>query len=461
MIVFISIAAAMIVVALVWLLVPLLKGTRGEGIAREASNVAILRDQLAELDNDVANGVVPREQYEAARRELERRVLEESKAAPAPVSGPPSSAAAWTAAVLGGALPIAAAMLYFALGSHEAFGPAATQSASAGAADAQHELTPQKVAEMAATLAARLEKEPDNAEGWAILARTYYSLKRFPEAAAAYERAVALIPDNADLLADYADTLGSANNSLDGKPTELINRALKVNPNQWKALALAGTVAFNHKDYTQAVAYWEQLKTTLPPESDMARSVGASIAEARELGGIKTAAVAPSASPASAAAADPSASVALPKGHPTISAAPNAPSATAAAPNAAAPAPAAAASAAPGAAVSGTVTLSPTLAKTAAPEDTVFVIARAVQGPKFPLAIMRKQVKDLPLKFSLDDSMAMAPEMKMSNFADVIVAARVTKSGEAMPQSGDLEGASKPVKLGANGVNVVIDSTRP
>ena len=99
------------------------------------------------------------------------------------------------------------------------------------------------------------------------------------------------------MLADYADALGAATNSLEGKPTELINRALKADPTQWKALALAGTVAFNHKDFKQAVAYWEQLKTTLPPESDMARSIASSIAEARELGGIKTAAASATASP--------------------------------------------------------------------------------------------------------------------------------------------------------------------
>ena len=142
-----------------------------------------------------------------------------------------------------------------------------------GPAGGQHDMSPQKVAEMAANLAARLEKEPDNAEGWLILAHTYYSLKRFPEAIGAYEHAAKLLPNDANMLADYADALGAATNSLEGKPTELINRALKADPTQWKALALAGTVAFNHKDYKQAVVYWEQLKTTLPPESDMARSI--------------------------------------------------------------------------------------------------------------------------------------------------------------------------------------------
>jgi cytochrome c-type biogenesis protein CcmH len=432
---FVSIAAVMVVAALAWVLVPLLRGPRTPAIAGEASNVAILRDQLAELDRDVANGVISREQYAQARGELEQRVLEESRAAPGSAgSGAPSSAAAWTAAILGSALPIAAALLYFTLGSHQAFTPGASVAAAAdaGATGAQHDLSPQKVAEMAASLAAKLEKEPGNVDGWATLAHTYYSLNRFPEAVAAYEHAIALVPDNADLLADYADALGAANNSLEGKPTELIQRALKANPTQWKALALAGTVAFDQKDYKQAVKYWEQLKATLPPESDLAKSIDASIAEARDLGGIKTASVAPATAAAAAAPASGGGA-------------------------AAGTTPAAA----PGAAIRGTVSLSPALAKSAAPDDTVFIFAQAAQGPKMPLAIVRKQVKDLPYPFSLDDSMAMSPAMKISSFPDVVVAARVSKSGNAMPQAGDLEGTSKPVKLGASGLAVVIDSTRP
>jgi cytochrome c-type biogenesis protein CcmH len=436
---FVSIAACMVVAALVWVLVPLLRGTQHEGVVRASSNVAILRDQLVELHRDLANGTVSPEQFEAARIDLEQRVLEESKAAPKAKVGPPSSAGAYTAAIVGAALPIAAAVLYFTLGSHEALVPGATTTAAAPA-DGQHDMSPQKIAEMAAGLAARLEKEPDNAQGWVILAHTYYSLKRFPEAAAAYERAVRLVPDNADLLADYADTLGAANKSLDGKPAELVSRALEVDPTQWKALALAGTIAFNHKDYKQAVVYWERVKATLPPESEIARSIEGSITEARDLGGIKTAEAAPVTSAAAA---------------PARKAAGTAPAAGSGTPSAPV------SGAAPGAAISGTVTLSPALAKSAAPEDTVFVVARAAEGPRFPLAIIRKQVKDLPITFSLDDTMAMSPEMKVSNYAEVVVGARVSKSGTAAPQSGDLEGISKPVRLGTAGIAIVIDTPRP
>ncbi len=431
---FVFIAAAMVAAALAWVLVPLLKRRAQGGVAREASNVAILRDQLGELEADLANGTLPHEQYEQARRELEQRVLEESKAVAAG-TGVPMQSAAWTAAILGGTIPIAALLLYVALGNHDAFAPAGARTAKGGG---EHEVTPQEIEAMATKLAAKLEKEPDNADGWVMLARTYYSLNRHADAARAFERAVALVPDSADLLADYADSLGATQGGLQGKSLELVDRALKADPTHWKALALAGTAAFNRKDYKQAVAYWERMKATVPPGSQIAGSIDASIAEARELGGLKA--------PAGAAAAPPTA--------------PSPPAAVAAGKSAAAPA-APAQGALAGAAVSGTVKLAPALAGKAAPTDTVFIIARAAEGPKMPLAIMRKQVKDLPATFSLDDSMAMSPNFALSNFASIVVGARVSKSGNAAAQSGDLEGWSPAIKPGVAGIDIVIDRTLP
>jgi cytochrome c-type biogenesis protein CcmH len=151
---------------------------------------------------------------------------------------------------------------------------------------------------MAAKLAARLEKEPDNVDGWVMLARTYYALNRHADAARAFDRAIAIIPANADLLADYADSLGAAEGGLRGKSLELIERALKADPTHWKALALAGTAAFNNKDYKGAVTYWERMKATVPPGSPIAGSIDASIAEARELGGLKPGLAAASPPPA-------------------------------------------------------------------------------------------------------------------------------------------------------------------
>jgi cytochrome c-type biogenesis protein CcmH len=423
---FVAIAAAMVAVALAWVLVPLLRGAAGTGVAREASNVAILRDQLRELESDVANGIISRERHEQARRELEQRVLDESKAAPGAAAAPPSAAGAWTAAIVAGALPIAALLIYVALGNFDAFSPLAARGD--GPAGARHDVSPAEIAKMTAELAARLDKDPGNAEGWIILARTYYSQNHFADAARAFERATALVPGDASLLADYADALAAAQGGgLTGKPLELIQRALAADPTQWKALALAGTAAFDRKDYAQAVAYWERMKATVPPGSAVAQSIDASIAEARELGGVKASA------PSSAAAKAPPAAAAPPAQTAAIA----------------------------GATVAGTVNLSPALAAKASPDDAVFIFARPAQGSRMPLAIVKKQVRDLPAAFTLDDSMAMAPNMALSNFGEVVVGARVSRSGQAMPQSGDFEGLSPPVKVGARGVAVVIETTLP
>jgi cytochrome c-type biogenesis protein CcmH len=402
--VFIGIAAAMVVVAIAWVLVPLLARRTRAGPAPEAANLDILRDQLAELDADVARGVLPRERYEQARAELERRVLEEAQGAPAPSSAP-EPASAWTAAALAAAIPFAAAALYLAVGTPSALSPGA---------EPQHEITRERVEQMVARLAARLEKSPDDPEGWRVLGRSYAVMGRHAEAARAYEQAVSLVPGDADLLADFADALAiTQGRSLQGKPLELVRRALAIDPKQWKALALAGTAAFERKDYAQAIAYWKRLQQVAPPDSEIARSVNSSIAEARELAGGQ---------PGSKAAKTPA---------PTIGK------------------------------VMGRVSLAQGLAARAEPTDTVFIFARAAGGPPMPLAVLRKQVRDLPLEFTLDDSMAIMSNLKLSDFAEVIVGARVSRSGDATPQSGDLQGVSRPVKVGATGVAVVIDSAVP
>jgi len=434
-IVFVVIAALMVALALAWILVPLLRSPGGARVAGEASNVAILRDQLRELDTDVTNGTISRDQYDQARRDLEQRVLDESKAVPGPAAALPSAAGAWTAAIVAGALPIVALVIYVGLGNFDAFSPLAARDAGGGASGARHDVSPQELAKMTAELAARLEKEPDNVEGWIILARTYYAQSRYPEAVNAFDRAVALAPRDAALLADYADALGaSQGGTLKGKPLELVERALAVDPTQWKALALAGTAAFDRKDYAKAIGYWERMKETVPAGSQIAQSIDSSIAEARELGGIKP-------------------------GTPAPAVVAKAPAAAPAAPAKTPPAPVAAA--ASGSGVAGTVKLAPALAAKASPDDLVFIFARPAQGTKMPLAILRKQVRDLPVAFALDDSMAMQPGMALSNFNEVVVGARISRSGQAMPQSGDFEGLSPPVKVGARNVAVVIESTLP
>jgi cytochrome c-type biogenesis protein CcmH len=407
---FVAVAAAMIAVAVAWVLRPLLSGRAATSPDRETASLAVLRDQLAELETDLARGILAPERYEQARQELERRVLDEVDLEAPARAAAPATVNAWTAAILGATIPIAAIVLYVILGTPSA------HLAKAPGAGPRHDVDAGQLEAMVARLAAQVEGSPEDAKGWTLLARSYSVMGRYPEAVRAYERAAALVPRDADLLADFADTLAvTQGRNLQGKPLELVQRALEIDPEHWKALALAGTAAFDRKDYGRAIAYWERLERVAPAGSEIGRSVGESIAEARALAGAKRAA----------------------PGSPQVASAPA------------------------GAKVTGKVTLAEALAVNAAPTDTVFIFARAASGPPMPLAVLRKQVKDLPLDFMLDDSMAMAPDLKLSRFSEVIVVARISRSGSATPQSGDVQGFSEAVKIGATGVSVVIDTALP
>jgi cytochrome c-type biogenesis protein CcmH len=429
---FLAIATVMVAIALAWLLWPLLRaGSRGS-VQGHVANAAIYRDQFADLDADLARGTISEASHAEARAELERRLLDEGRMdAPASQKAPQRAGATAVAVAL--AVPVLAGLLYWQFGEPEAFSPLAKMN------EASHQLSGAQVEEMVQQLADRLKKEPDNIEGWAILARTYYTMRRFPEAAAAYEKLNALVPNEPDLLADQADALAmSQGRNLSGRPMELVQQALKVDPNHWKALAMAGTDAFERKDYKAAVVYWERLRDTQPADSPVAKSIANSIAEARQLGGLPPAAAGGVAAPAASMKTPP----------------------VAAAPQAAAKAPSAPL-ASDAAIVGGVVTLSDSMKAKVAPTDTVVIFARAAEGSRMPLALTRMKASDLPARFALDDTMAMSPEMKLSSVPTVIVGARISKSGNPMPASGDLEGLSKPAKLGTKDLAVTIDRVLP
>lgn len=431
---FVVTAVIMLAIGLAWVLPPLLRGGARKPIDRAAVNLGILKDQLAELEADRKRGAIAEEQYAANKADLQQRVLEETQAEPGTATSKPSRLGRLTAAVVAVAVPLAAALTYVQLGDPSAFNPLVSKGA-----EAAHDFSKDEVAKMVQRLAERLKSEPDNANGWSTLARTYYSMGRFPEASAAFEKLIGLVPDDASLLADYADALAMAQGrKIAGKPLELINRSLQLDPLQWKALAMAGTEAFDRQDYKAAVALWEKLQESLPADAPMKQQLAGSINEARERAGMPQVAAAPSFAP-------------------TPPAKPATPSAASAAPAQAAPP---AALAAAGAKVAGTVSLSAELRTKVAPEDTVVIFARAAEGSRMPLALLRVQAKDLPKTFSLDDSMAVAPEMKLSSASEVVVGARVSKSGGMMPQKGDLEGVSERVRLGGE-VKVTIDRVLP
>lgn len=419
------VAALFIAGALLFLLPPLLaRGTGRAKLERADITVSIYRDEFAELEADLQNGVIPREQYEQARQELERRLLEDMSSGDAAVAAAPAPRAPRLAGIaLGVAVPLLAVGLYLALGN-----PGAVTESARAPAESPHatgQISPQQMQAMVDDLAARLEQNPKDLEGWGMLARSYTTMGRYQEAARAWARINELLPNNPQVLADYADVLAMAQGRrLAGAPTNLIEQALKADPNHPKSLALAGSAAFEAKDYGKAVAYWERLLGLLQPGTESYRSVSGGIAEAKVLAG--------GATPQAAQAAAQSASS-----------------------QAAAPA----AGGGPG--VSGKVTLGAGLKGKAAPGDTLFVFARAAQGPKMPVAIARLQVKDFPVSFTLDDSSAMSPSMKLSSLPEVVVGARISKSGNATPQSGDLEGFTAPVKVGSRGIELVIDKVVP
>jgi cytochrome c-type biogenesis protein CcmH len=272
-------------------------------------------------------------------------------------------------------------------------------------------------------LAQRLKGMPDDVAGWTLLARAYTAMGRFDEAVVAYDKVLALAGETADMLADSADAIVARHQGrLTGEAALRIERALSLEPDNRKALALAGSAAFDIGDYAAAVRYWERVAATLPAESPLRAQLQASVAQARHLGR-------------------------LPAGEP------------AAPPSASAPGVEGAQAPVPGSAkLTGNVTLAAGLLSKVTPDDTVFIAARAVEGTRMPLAVLRVKAKDLPVRFTLDDSMAMAPGVTISSHAQVVVTARVSRSGDAAPQAGDLTGQSGVVSPGASGIAVQINA---
>ena len=402
---FVVLGVVLVAGALLFVVPPLLRRSLRAGATRDAVNVAVYRDQLRELDADLRAGTLAADQHEKARREIEARLLADMGGGEAPAQPPRRARAA--ALALGLAVPICTLAVYMAVGNPRALLP---QTAEGGN---QHGLSAQQFEALVSRLAARLKDNPEDAEGWMMLGRSYAVLGRFGEASEAYAKAAARMPRDAQLLADYADALAMAQGrTLQGEPEKIILRALAIDPGNLKALLLAGTAAFNRNDHPAAIRHWERALKVLPGESDMVQRVQASIAEARSLAG-------------------------SPGGRTQV---------------------AKPAQAQGGGRVSGVVRLAPELAGRVSPGDTVFIFARAAEGPRMPLAILRKRASDLPAEFTLDDSMAMAPQMKLSAFPDVVIGARVSKSANASPQPGDLQGSSAPVKVGARSVSVVIDT---
>ncbi|MBI4937593.1 MAG: c-type cytochrome biogenesis protein CcmI [Nitrosomonadales bacterium] len=277
---FLIVVVLMIAGALLFIVPPLL-GRKKEQISttvRSELNVTVYRDQLRELDAELAAGALSKEEYQSARSELEGRVLEDSATEEMAATPPVSNRKLAIAAAV--AVPVLTVSLYLMLGKPAGLDPQNVP------AETEQQVTQEQIVAMVEKLAQRLKEKPDDAEGWMMLARSYLALRRFNEAADAYSRAAALMPNNAQLLADYADILAVNNGrNMLGEPEKIIRQALQADPNNVKALALMGTASFQHKDYRAAIEWWRKLLQLVPADSQIAASINANISQAEGLSG--------------------------------------------------------------------------------------------------------------------------------------------------------------------------------
>jgi cytochrome c-type biogenesis protein CcmH len=434
--VFWGIAVVMTIMALLFTVPWLLRAGRTTKTRPDpdALNVQVIKAQLAELEADLKMGRLDEEQYAGARQDLERELLEDLSPVDPAAKSRPVRSGQWAVLLLVIAIPSLSLALYELLGTQQIIplleqrDPAAAASASS-ATPGQHEMGEQSLEQMADALAARMKDKPDDLRGWILLARSYETLHRYADALTAYDNARRLSGDNPELLADYADTLVMANGGrFNDEAGALLQKSIEAQPNNVKALWLLGHWKNQEGAYSEALSYWQRAAALLPPGGEDANVIAQQISQVQQrLGITPTTPVAAVATPA-AAGATAAGGGATGGGH----------------------------------AITVKVALDPSLAGQAAPDSTVFIFARAVQGPRMPLAIMRKQVKDLPVTVTLDDSLAMSPAMTLSNFEQVTIGARVSASGNAMPQSGDLEGSQSPVSVANPGtVAITIDRKVP
>ena len=368
MLLFWVIVIAIILATLALILPALLKPIQAVATDAKAEKNAIFRQQFEEIEQDRSNGVLDANQYDMAKSELERRMLDEIGAIKVlSLNNKPDRLLAAALLIL---LPLISIIIYNKIGSPESITiPSIVTNqmseVATSQATAEHNAKAGDLEPLLNALKSKLEKNPGDGSGWALLARSYVELRRHAEAVPAYEKAVKMIPDDPQLLADYADALAVVNgHDLTGKPEELANQALKLDPHHTKSLLLAATAAFNRKDYNLAIKHWEQLQKDLPADSDVLPEVKASLNEVYILAGVKPPVLSENTKTQSLVKNQ---KVSVAEG------------------------------------ISGVVTLSPALVSKLDPTATVFVFARATQGPPMPLAITRTTAKELPYKYHLDD----------------------------------------------------------
>jgi len=372
------------------------------------ANAKVYRDQISDLDREHDSGHISDEEWQQSRDELSMRLLEDTAEADDPVAKA-EKPAVWTAVVLAVAMPISAMGFYMWVGQPEALNPMALKSPD--------QVDQKDLAKMAQTLADKLQSQPENLQGWVMLGRTYRTMENFDASLRAYDAALKLSADD-DLQLERIEVIAmQRQGNFDGEPWRVIREILQKDPQHFGALLTAGSASYAEGKYADALKYWEQARKPLEANHPDLAGLENAIATVRDKMGL----------PPKAASAGPSG----PAAASTLN-------------------------------VSGQISLSAALKAKASPNDAVFVYATPANGDRMPLAIMKTTVSQLPMNFTLDDSMVMTPERKLSTAGEVFIKVRVSKSGNAMPQSGDLTGGSEgPVKVGSKGLKIEIKDQMP
>jgi cytochrome c-type biogenesis protein CcmH len=388
-----------VLVGLAFIAPALLRSTtarQDQETGRTEQNVAIARERMAELEAEHAAGALDDADFEQAKRELELNLADELVDERPQQTGGQSRALLLVLVI---ALPAATVALYQTLGAPEHMqiaGPGGSVSTSDPHA-AQGEAP--SVEELTARLEQRLAENPNNADGWFMLGRTKMSLGRYAEAADAFEKTLELVGEHPSILIALADSVAMTQSGrISGRPAELVQRALAVSPDDVTALWLAGQAAEEQGDAAGALKYWRKAEAGLQDQPQLLAELRGMIAQVERDSGIESAPI------EAAGAAGPSLEL--------------------------------------------DVSLAPELAGRVEPADTVFIFARAEQGPPMPVAAAKLRVGDLPAKVTLNDSMAMMPQMKLSLFEKVKVGARISRSGQPVAKSGDLESETRLVDVG-------------
>ncbi len=406
---FVILALALVVsVAAIILWVLLRQRAVPTSASQAKANANVYRAQILDLDREHESGHISDEEWQQSRDELSLRLLEDTTAVDDPVAKK-EKPAVWTAAVLAIALPVSAMGLYMWVGEPAALNPLALK--------AEDKVGPQELVKMAEMLAQKLEEKPENLQGWVMLARTYRTLEQFDPSLKAYDRALKLTADD-DLRIERVEVLAmQRQGNFEGEPWDVILDILQRDPQHYAALLMAGSASYAHEKYADALNYWQKARKPLTADNPDVPSLDDAIASVELKLGIPP-------KPAS---------VAL-KGSPAASS---------------------------GVSVSGKVSLAAALKGKTSPTDVVFIYATPANGERMPLAIYKTTVANLPLSFTLDDSTAMSPDRKLSGAGEVFVKVRVSKSGNAMPQSGDLMGSLGPVKVGSKDLQLEIKDQMP